>query len=167
MDEKALVKLAKNGDKDAFAELFSAYKDKLYKYAYYKVGELDALDAVMDCAVEAWKNIVYLRNEKAFSFWLFRILNRCCSLYIGELIRRRENKDVDQLSIASYTNFQAVELKEALKLLDEEDRDIVLMSAVAGYNSREIGKILGLKAATVRSKLSRSLAKMREFLEVS
>ena len=37
-------------------------------------------------------------------------------------------------------------------------------AAVAGYSSKEIGQITKLKPATVRSKLSRSLAKMREFL---
>ena len=62
MDEKALVKKAKRGDKDAFAELFLSYKDRLYRYAYFKLGEADAYDAVMDCVAEAWANIYTLRS---------------------------------------------------------------------------------------------------------
>lgn len=61
-------------------------------------------------------------------------------------------------------NTVSVELREALATLSEEEKDIVLLSAVAGYSSKEIGQITKLKPATVRSKLSRSLAKMREFL---
>ena len=59
----------------------------------------------------------------------------------------------------------AVELKEALAILSPEDRDIVLLSAVAGYKTREIADMLHLNHATVRSKLSRALAKMKTFLE--
>lgn len=167
MDEKALVKKSKRGDKDAFCELFLSFKDKLYRYAYFKLGETDAMDAVMDCAAEAWANIKSLKSEKAFSSWIFRILYRSCSAYIGEQKRRRECENIDEINIASLTDFQSVELNEALSLLEDEERDIVLLSAVAGYNSKEIGGLLGIKATTARSKLSRSLKKMREFLEVS
>ena len=48
--------------------------------------------------------------------------------------------------------------------LGEEDREIVLLSVIAGMTSGEISEQTGLPAGTVRSKLSRSLAKMREFL---
>ena len=165
MDEKALVKKAKRGDKDAFAELFLSYKDRLYRYAYFKLGEADAYDAVMDCVAEAWANIYTLRSEKAFSSWIFRILYRSCLSYIGEQIRRRENESIEDADIASYTDFKSVELKEALEQLNGDEKDIVLLSALGGYNSKEIGGIMGIKASTARSKLSRSLAKLRGLLE--
>lgn len=167
MDEIKLIKLAKKGDKDAFSELFLIYKDKLYRYAYFKVGEDDAYDAVMDCVTQAWENIYTLKGEKAFLSWIFRILYRSCSAYIREQIKRKESGNIDELNIASYTDFKSVELKEALEILSPEEKDIVLLSAEAGLNSKEIGKLLGLRATTVRSKLSRGLAKMREFLEVT
>ena len=49
--------------------------------------------------------------------------------------------------------------------LYDDEKDIVLLSVIAGYNSKELGSMLGIKAATVRSKLSRALAKMRKYLE--
>lgn len=165
MDDINLVKKAKKGNKDAFSKLFLSYKDKLYKYAYFKLGEKDASDAVMDCVCEAWENIRTLKSEKAFSTWIFRILYRVCSAKIKEQIRRKEEINIDDTAIASYTDFKSAELKEALGILTGEERDIVLLSAVAGYNSKEIAKLTGLKASTARSKLSRSLSKMREFLE--
>ena len=48
--------------------------------------------------------------------------------------------------------------------LTEEERDIVLLSAVAGLTSAQIAEQTGLQPGSVRSKLSRSLARMRKHL---
>ena len=73
--ENDLVKRAKSGDKDAFAKLYTAYKDKLYRYAYFKLGDPDdALDAVSECITQAYWGISSLKSEKAFSGWIFKIL---------------------------------------------------------------------------------------------
>ena len=59
----------------------------------------------------------------------------------------------------------SLELREALDQLKADEREIVLMSVVAGLKSREIATVFGMTAGSVRSKLSRSLSKMRKFLE--
>ena len=52
MDEKLLVKKAKSGDKTAFSSLYRLYKDKLYRYAFYRLGNSDdAQDAVSDAVL--------------------------------------------------------------------------------------------------------------------
>ena len=58
-----------------------------------------------------------------------------------------------------------ITLKNALNLLNNDEKDIVLLCAVAGFTSKECSKIIGLKPSSVRSKLSRSLAKMKNYLE--
>ena len=58
----------------------------------------------------------------------------------------------------------SVELAEALAILKEDEREIVLLSIVGGLSSTEVSSLTGLAPGSVRSKLSRSLAKMREFL---
>lgn len=165
MDEKMLIKKSKQGDKDSFGELYMLYRDRLYRYAVFKLGEKSAPDVVSECIVQAWSSIKSLRSENAFDAWIFRILHRCCSAQIKEDIKQRESVSIDDAVIPYTENFKAVELSEALSLLDETDKDIVLLSAVSGFNSKEIGRLLGLRPATVRSKLSRSLKKMRDFLE--
>ena len=57
-----------------------------------------------------------------------------------------------------------IEITEALSRLSDEEREIVLLSAVGGLTSSEISNITGLTSGSVRSKLSRSLSKMRDFL---
>jgi RNA polymerase sigma-70 factor (ECF subfamily) len=58
-----------------------------------------------------------------------------------------------------------LELEEALEQLTEQEREIVLMAVVGGLKSPEIAEATGLTAGSVRSKLSRSLSKMRRYLE--
>ena len=54
------------------------------------------------------------------------------------------------------------ETGERIASLGEPESSIVLLSVLAGYTSKEIGVLLHLKSSTVRSKLSRALAKLRE-----
>lgn len=170
MEERDLVKLAKNGDREAFCRLYSIYKDRLYRYAYYRLGNCeDAQDAVSDCIVCAFEQIGNLRNADAFCAWIFKILYSACTVYVKQQIKQREYESTEALKSTAnmYTqpNESQTELCHALEMLSAEERDIVLLSVVAGFTSREISKVTGLTAGSVRSKLSRSLSKMRNFLE--
>ncbi len=167
MDEK-LINEAIAGSKEAFCSLYGEYKDRLYRYALYRLGDpTEAEDAVSDCVLAAWKSIGSLRSGKAFGSWIFRILSHCCAAKIREKIAAREN--LGRIYDASPGNVTApaslsVELAEALSQLKDEERDIVLLSIIGGLTSTEIASLTDLTAGSVRSKLSRSLAKMREFL---
>lgn len=167
MDEKTLVKSASAGDKNAFAALYMRYRDDLYRYAYFRLGNADdAHDAVSMCIVAAYEGIYSLRSAAAFKSWIFRILYYACARLIAEQSEQRSRADTGELDrLPTEDTALSPELKEAFSVLSEQDRDIVLLSAVAGYNSKEISSMTGLKANTVRSRLSRALAKMKEFLE--
>ena len=167
MDEK-LINQAIAGSKEAFCSLYGIYKDRLYRYALYRLGDpTEAEDAVSDCVLAAWQGISGLRNEKAFGSWIFRILSNCCAVRIKEMIGTRENLERIYDSVTGSTSAPpslSIELAEALSQLREEERDVVLLSIIGGLNSVEIASMTGMAPGSVRSKLSRSLAKMREFL---
>ncbi len=168
MDEKNLVQRAATGDKEAFAGLYTRYKDSLYRYAFFRLGnDHDAQDAIADCIAAAYQSIGHLRNASTFRTWIFRILYRCCCAYVKDQMEQNSRADAASLERIAYDDSRllSVELRDALDQLDPADRDIVLLSTVAGYNSREIASVTGLKANTVRSRLARSLKKMRTFLE--
>ena len=170
MDEKKLIKWAANGDKEAFAALYMLYRDDLYRYAYFKLGSAeDAEDAVSACIVEAYESIYLLRYARAFKSWIFRILYRCCCDIVKDQIAARDRVDEEVLDTvpAREGGDLSPELKEAFEVLSPEDRDIVLLSVIAGYNSKEIARATGLNPSTVRSRLSRALAKMRTFLSMA
>jgi RNA polymerase sigma-70 factor (ECF subfamily) len=171
MDEK-LINEAIAGSKEAFCSLYGEYKDKLYRYALYRLGDpSDAEDAVSECVLAAWQGLPGLRKPEAFGSWIFRILHACCAKRIKDSIRLRENMQriyteggSGPSDAGSSQASLSVELTEALSQLNEEERNIVLLSVLGDLTSREISEITSLTPGAVRSKLSRSLAKMREYL---
>ncbi len=170
MDEKNLIMLAKAGDRDAFCALYSLYKDRLYRYAFYKLGnQQDAEDAVSDCVLSAFIQVGSLKKAEAFSAWIFRILYCTCSSIAKAQIERRKTENIDDLEnnlCSDFTNsIEKTELQQALSVLKESEREIVLLSVVGGFKSKEIGKIMDMTSGAVRSNLSRSLKKMKDFLE--
>ena len=169
-DVSLLAKRARDGDARAFGELYSKFSGEMYRYALYSLGSVEsAQDAVQDAALEAWKSINRLRNEEAAKAWFFRILSHCCK----HILREKYSADTASLDfcaeIPSGSSDDRVllglDLLRLINNLTQEEKDIVLLSAVCGCNSKEIAKITALPAATVRSKLSRSLKKLRSELE--
>ena len=166
MNDNELVVLAVRGSSEAFCELYDMHKEKLYNFAYYKLGNReDAEDAVQDAVMKAYEQISSLRNENAFQSWLFKILYCSCNHKIKEQIANRNNSDMD--SIRNLSSFEdesfilAHELKQALSVLSEKDKNIVLLSVLAGFSSKEIARITGLTSGNVRQRLKRALSKMR------
>ena len=101
-----LIKEAIAGSREAFCSLYGQYKDRLYRYALYRLGDPDdAEDAVSECVLAAWQGISELRSSEAFGSWLFRILSNCCSGRIREYVSARENLErVYRSGIASFGN---------------------------------------------------------------
>ena len=181
MDELKLIKLASRGDSNAFCSLYGLYKDRLYRYAFYRLGNRqDAEDAVSACVLSAWKQIGSLREPGAFPSWIFRILSASCGRMIRMQITRRNETDLDAgpeetslsaedraglLSSADPDPDLRLILQEALERLSEEERNIVLLSVVSGLKSGEIAQICGGTPGSVRSSLSRSLKKLRGYLK--
>ena len=170
MDEKNLILKAQAGDKDAFCALYSIYKDRLYRYAFYKLGNAqDAEDAVSDCVLSAFIQIGSLKKAEAFPAWIFRILYCSCTALTKKQIQLRKSENIDDMEnilVGGFDNtIEKTELQQALGILKDNERDIVLLSVVGGFSSREVGKMVDMTSGSVRSNLSRSLKKMKDYLE--
>ena len=170
-EEKKLISAAKNGDTQAFATLYGQYAQPLYRFAlWYLHNTHDAEDAVQDAVVQAFRNVSSLRKEDSFKSWLFKILANVCkrrlienkNTYTDEAVQ--DNPDLCKQESPSLDMADRLTLQEAVATLPPEDRQILLLSVVAGYKSDEIAKMLNMKAATVRSVKSRSLARLRTML---
>lgn len=166
-----LVTQAQAGSRAAFSELYESLAGDLYRMALYTLGsQQDAEDAVADTFAEAWKGIKNLREPEAFRSWMFRILSARCKRQVAQIVTRKKEIDLDSYyetaeEAMPETATRRAELREALQSLSAEERQIVLLSVLERYTMREIAGMLGLPQGTVSSKLSRSLHKLRKFLQ--
>ena len=166
-----IIKAAKNGDTDSFAILYDSIAPELYKVALYTLGnQQDAEDVVSETFVEAYKGLSNLREEGSFRRWMLTILSARCKRKIATYIKERKNVDIDeQIDIPASSmdspNPEHIAVREALKTVSEEERQIVILATIQGYTTREVAEMLGIPHGTVSSKLHRTLKKMRAIIE--
>ncbi len=166
------VQKARDGDADAFAELYSiVYKD-LYRIALINLrnNQHDASDVVSDTVLEAYSSIKKLRDEKAFKAWIIKILTAKIKNKQRELIQRDNySRELDVLDDVEQErsdeiNYNGLEIMEEFARLDEEERLVLSLSVVSGYKSEEIARMTGISANTVRSKAARAKIKLKQML---
>lgn len=165
MEERLLVKRAKRGDVDAFAELYGRIYKKLYQFALYTLKNTqDAEDAVSDAVVDAFATIGQLKKDEAFSSWMYRIVANKCNrkmreYYIQKEELTEENTGADE-DMWSDRREEYLEVRRTFFELEAEERMIVGMHVFLGYKTREIAEMIGMNENTVRSKESRAIQRM-------
>jgi RNA polymerase sigma-70 factor (ECF subfamily) len=181
MDEQALIQAAQHGDLSAFNELVLHYQNRVFNLAYRIMGDEDsAADATQEAFISAYQAIGGYRGG-SFRAWLMRIVTNACY----DELRRRKRRPASSLEALYVTDAapgeplaDAVEGPEAfaqrqdlnralqagLQTLPAEQRVALVLSDVQGYNYQEIASITGASLGTVKSRLSRARAKMRDYL---
>lgn len=164
-----LLESAKTGNANSFGALYERYAKELYLYAYKILGNReDAEDAVQQASVNVYKNIKNIKNSDRFKAYYFKALANCCK---SSLSKRKfdtvSTEETGEISLGASTEGSVIQkslIEDALSKLGDSEREIILLYVVSGFTSKEIAEITGLRHSTVRSKLSRSLAKLRTIL---
>lgn len=160
------IKKAKSGDAEAFALLYSEIYTDLYRFALYALkNRADAEDAVSETVMDAFTSIHKLRRETSFQAWIFQILSTKCKRRFQE---KKEMGEALPEELTDSGNLSGIaehmDLCNCFFKLKDEERLIISMHIFAGYTSQEIAALLHLNANTVRSKESRALKKLSEWL---
>ena len=163
---EALVRNAARGDEAAFARLIAEHNTAMARVAYVIVGDREStLDAVQSAWTIAWRKIGSLRDPGQIRPWLVAI-----AANEARQQRRRERR-VTVLDISHAMNRAGsedpgvdpavVDLERALRRLSPDDRRLLALRFVAGFDSSEISRQLGLSASGVRSRLARLIDRLR------
>lgn len=172
--EPDLIRRAKRGDVKAFSQLYSRIYKDMYKFALYMTRHpQDAEDAVSETVVTAYEYIGRLRKEESFRSWIFTILGNQCRQILRKSQRELAvtavsgEKESCESRVGDQENdyVQRHDIRAAFDTLDEEERMIIVFSVFGGYKSDEIGRMMDKNAATIRSRKSRALEKMRVILQ--
>jgi len=186
MDEPALIDDAKRGDLDAFNHLVLVYQSLAYNVAYRIMGEGDsAADATQEAFISAFRHIKRFRGG-SFRSWLLRIVTNAC---YDELRRRKrrpatsleamteysEGSDSDDpatlgtQSVGPETEAERGELsaaiQECINNLSPEFKVVVVLVDIQGYDYQEVSDVIDRPLGTVKSRLARARAKLRQCLQ--
>lgn len=181
-NEQALIQTAQRGDLDAFNALILAYQDSVYTAAYRIMGEAQAAsDVVQEAFILAFRRLNTYRGG-SFRAWLLRITTNQC---YDELRRQRrkpsisveelpdaDSDDGPALSADTDTPEQAMQQRElqgaiqqCINSLAPDQRVVLVMSDIEEFSYQEIADHLGANLGTVKSRLSRARAGVRDCLQ--
>lgn len=186
MDEAGLVAEAQHGDLEAFNRLVIAYQSPVYNVAYRILGEeAPASDATQEAFLSAFRSIGRYRGG-SFRAWLFRIVTNAC---YDELRRRkrRPTMPLDDLvedpegpepeadgrlaadepgpEARALAGELAGALEDCLRRLPDEFRIVAVLADVEGYDYQEVSQLVGKPLGTVKSRLARARARLRDCLQ--
>src|SRR2546430_4444946 len=146
---RALVERASAGDQASFRELFERYHDRVWRYAYLRLGRNeDASDLVQDVFLSVWQVLPTFRYEHEGSFpgLVFRIAARRVTDRVRQRVRRPavplEEAPEGAVEVEGGAGAREV-LVEALALIPERQREVVVLRFVVGLPTREIAEAMG------------------------
>ena len=177
LEEPQLVARAKRGDLDAYTRLVEMHQTIAFRTAFLVTGSAtEAEEATQDAFVKAHRALARFREGAPFRPWLLQIVvnearNRRVSsarrerlaLRLGE--ERRQGGAVQSPEAALLALERRSELREAIDRLGERDRLVVCCRYLLELSEAETAIALGWPRGTVKSRLSRALARLREELE--
>ncbi len=178
MTEQELVRMAAQGDQEAFASLVRQYENKVYHLALRMCGNReDALDVAQEAFLSAWKGLPSFRGEAGFSTWLYRLASNAAVDHLRRARRQREGPsldsgeaglDVPDTGPGPQEAAEATELRSAvaagLGALSEDHRQVLVLREIQGLSYEEIAGILALDLGTVKSRIARARGALRKIL---
>lgn len=170
MDEKNLVKAAKNGDDGALAELFQGSYPFLLKYLLKLTFNLqNAEDLAQETYSKAIENLSRFKGTSKFSTWLISIATR---LYLDQQRKRKrefnwmkQEQSIRKLKWEAQSNNQVWDdVMEALGQLNDGLRVPVILKHYYGFSYEEIAAIISIPEGTVKSRVHKGIKAIRKEL---
>ena len=148
---------------EEFAKREESVRTKLYKTAltYLGSGSL-AMDAVDEAVYKALCGKWKLRQPEFFDTWITRILINECH---NELRRQKRFLPLEELPETAVEEYDALPLKEALRRLPKDLKDVIILRFFGGYTVAETAQTLDIPAGTVATRQRKALKLLRLELE--
>lgn len=157
-----MLRAVSRGDRDALAQLYHATAAAVYAYALSILrNRFDAEDVLQECYVTIFRSAGQYRSQDKPMAWIMTITRNLCLKLARSQQRYIPLESEDLIGTTPVSPDDRLLLQSCMKLLSNEEHQIVVLHAVAGFTHREIGLHLGLKTSTVLSKYHRALQKLR------
>jgi RNA polymerase sigma-70 factor, ECF subfamily len=185
VSELDLVRQAQAGDTEAFDQLVSRFRTRVFGMIYNMVhNEQDAWDLAQDSFLKAWKSIARFRGQSSFYTWMYRIVMNVTIDWLRKKQVKGGGAEFDdaiqlkEIDPASHTvphsdplpheGMQHQEIRSridaAIAQLSPEHRAVILMKEIEDMQYHEIAESLGCSIGTVMSRLFYARKKLQNLL---
>lgn len=171
--DAGVVLRARDGDLNAFGEIYHRFEKPVYNLALRMLGEpAEAQEVLQDTFIKCHDCLHQYRGDAPFWGWLRRVATTTALMRIRANSRRGSSVDVDESligqSLTASDDHQSanarVELEHALAELTETARTVVWLYHMEGYSHEEIAGMWGKSVSFSKSQLSRAHLKLRDLL---
>jgi RNA polymerase sigma-70 factor (ECF subfamily) len=177
MDE-LLLRKAQRGDPEAFGRLMEPLEQLVWRVCWHYTGDREASsDCGQEAMIRIWRSLESYRGACALESWVYRIAANCCMDWLRKK-KRDKSVSVEPLREQGFdpadespgTEEQAVakderrRLREAISLLPEDQREALVMTQLEKVPYEEAAQMLGVSEGTVKSRVNRAKARLKEIL---
>lgn len=176
-EDYQLVRAALDGETSAFGTIVERYWNMVIALALSKVSDAaEAEDIAQESFLKAYSQLANLRNPVCLAGWLSKITIQQCSNSLRMTVRSRRalgyrttpietlNEQSAMTANPGLTQSQIQFVRQAVRLLPEKFRTIIIMRFVAGLSTVKIAERLGKRPGTVRVRLHRAYKLLRKDL---
>ena len=163
---------AKLYEPEALSRLFDLYFEKLRRYMYYKTGSLErAEDLAAEALTKGIESIGSFEDrDGTIGAWLFGIARNLLArereaagkaemVELEDQFPIEEEEQPERLVLVKLSN---EELCRALSCLPDEQREVVLLRFMEGYDAKTVGRIMGIKPGAVRALQFRAIKALKD-----
>lgn len=175
-DEVVLVRRSQTGDQDAFACLYNAYLERIYRYVYFRVDDQQlAEDITSQVFLKAWEKLhSYQTDSSPFIAWIYRIAHntvvdnyRTRKISVSlENVKPKEISHIDGIDEKLDLQIESQQLREALQELTEDQQQVLILKFVAQRSTEEIAQQLGKQPGAIRALQMRALQGLARYFNL-
>ncbi|MDE2718799.1 MAG: sigma-70 family RNA polymerase sigma factor [Dehalococcoidia bacterium] len=171
-----LVRRAQQGHSEAFAGLYEAYYDKIYRYVMFKTGDtLEAEDLTEEVFLRMLESIGSFKWQGyPFTSWLFRIAHNLVIDYYRKAGRQKKTSLDDAMRVVGSDGVDVdrkldielsiKEVKDAMGGLTQLQQEVLSLRFAGGLSVAETAEAMGKKENAVKALQHAAIKKLRTLL---
>lgn len=173
-DEARLIRQAQSGDAEAFAQVYDAYVERVYRYIYFRVSdEVMTEDLTSQVFLKAWESLDrYKVGRSPYIAWLYSIAR---NLVIDHYRTRKENLSLEDVILQApredapdeqtELRFNLQAMRDGLQSLTEEQQQVLILRFIAGLPNENIAKMMNKREGAIRALQMRGLQTLAKYME--
>ncbi len=173
LNDETALKLAAQGDQEAFGVLYERYVSRIYSYIYYRTGnQHDAEDLTARVFFRALRHVEnYKDRGLPLSAWLYRIAHNLVANWHRDNSRRNE-VPLDEILLVRHggdlpevvliENEEKEKLLKVIHHLPSDRQQLILLKFGEHLSNAEIGRVMGRSEGAVKSLYHRTLLSLRD-----